>query len=71
VRVTKRNHLLLNKRERLVDLSRSLRKDNQKPEVFVSEKRLRSFAKYKVTDVPFPYTSSEDYERSLQIPVGG
>jgi U3 small nucleolar RNA-associated protein 14 len=64
-------HLLLNKRQREVEFTRSQRNDHQKPDIHISEKRLRSFAKYKVTEIPFPYITAEDYQRSLQFPVGG
>jgi len=38
--------------------------------VIVSEKRNKKFAKYLVEKVPYPFTSREQYERSLANPLG-
>ena len=36
----------------------------------VSKKRIKSAAPLKIGEVPYPFTSREQYERSLQVPVG-
>ncbi|PCH34293.1 Utp14-domain-containing protein [Wolfiporia cocos MD-104 SS10] len=46
------------------------RADYKKPHVIISEKRDKKAAKYLVKDLPFPYTSKAQYERSLETPIG-
>lgn len=38
--------------------------------MIISEKRDAKAAKYQVQDIPFPYTSRAQYERSLEAPLG-
>lgn len=38
--------------------------------MIISEKRDAKAAKYRVKDIPFPYTSRAQYERSLEAPLG-
>ena len=38
--------------------------------VHLSERRVKTASKYKITDIPHPFTSREEYERSLMMPVG-
>lgn len=52
------------------DVQRLQRKDFHKQTVILSERRSKAAAKYKVVDVPYPFTCREDYERSLQMPLG-
>jgi len=40
------------------------------PTAVVSTKRVKGQAKLKVAEVPYPFTSREQYERSLAVPVG-
>jgi U3 small nucleolar RNA-associated protein 14 len=40
------------------------------PLVVVSTKRVKGQARLKVAEVPYPFTSREQYERSLAVPVG-
>ena len=47
------------------------RKDTKIPNVMISERKIKTAAKYKITDVPHPFISREEYERSLLMPVGG
>eukprot|EP00752_Nemacystus_decipiens_P002427 g2286.t1 len=47
------------------------RKDDRLPKVVLSEKRQKRSAKYMVSEVPYPFTSREQYERSLRQPIGG
>jgi U3 small nucleolar RNA-associated protein 14 len=47
------------------------RADAKKPNVIISEKRISKLAdKYMIKTVPYPYTTREEYERSLQGGVG-
>eukprot|EP00981_Chlorochromonas_danica_P015793 scaffold14461_cov250-Ochromonas_danica.AAC.3 len=68
---------LLQKREKAIlkvqkenECKRMDRKDYKKQQVILSERRSKSAAKYKLAEVPYPFTSREEYERSLQMPVG-
>ncbi|CAN0431299.1 unnamed protein product, partial [Ectocarpus sp. 12 AP-2014] len=47
------------------------RKDDRLPKVVLNEKRQKRSAKYMVSEVPYPFTSREQYERSLRQPIGG
>ena len=38
--------------------------------VLISERRVKAAAKYKIADIPHPFTTREEYERSLQMPLG-
>jgi U3 small nucleolar RNA-associated protein 14 len=53
------------------ELKRKERKDAKKANVIISERRIKGFSKYKINEIPFPFTSREEYERSLQLPLGG
>jgi U3 small nucleolar RNA-associated protein 14 len=46
------------------------RKDAKMPNVMVSERRVKLASKYKVGEIPHPFTSREQYERAMQMPVG-
>ena len=46
------------------------REDYGKAHVIISEKRDKKAAKYTVKDLPYPYTSKAQHERSLQTPIG-
>jgi U3 small nucleolar RNA-associated protein 14 len=39
-------------------------------QVIISEKTIKKVKKYAVDAVPFPYKDREQYERSLQQPLG-
>lgn len=69
---------ILNKRDKLLnkaaeesDQKRSTRKDIKMFNVMLSERRVKTAAKYKVGSVPHPFTTREEYERSIQMPLGG
>lgn len=47
------------------------RKDFKMFNVMLSEERLKAASKFKIAKVPHPFTSREEYERSLQMPLGG
>ncbi|CEP03726.1 hypothetical protein PBRA_003333 [Plasmodiophora brassicae] len=65
-RAAKRAHELQRKKQTLLDR----RRDGSMSHVIINEKVDRKSAKYKVGSVPFPFTSREQYERSLQVPIG-
>lgn len=46
------------------------RDDYGKAHVIISEKRDKKAAKYMIKDLPYPYTSKAQHERSLQTPIG-
>ena len=46
------------------------RADYNKRHVIISEKRDKKAAKYQVQDLPFPYTSKAQFERSMDTPLG-
>lgn len=46
------------------------RKDFSRSNVIISEKKDKKASKFLVKDLPFPYTSIEQYEASLRTPVG-
>eukprot|EP01034_Spumella_vulgaris_P021398 gene21398-27428_t len=47
-----------------------VRKDNKILNVHINERRIKTASKYKIADLPHPFTSWEQYERSLQMPLG-
>jgi U3 small nucleolar RNA-associated protein 14 len=67
--VKKRQRLLKNLDEKKAEL-RAGRSDSTLANVILSEKRIKTTAKYKLADIPHPFTSREEYERSLQMPIG-
>jgi U3 small nucleolar RNA-associated protein 14 len=46
------------------------RADFKKSHVIISEKRDKKAAKYLVKDLPYPYTSKAQFERSMDTPLG-
>merc|ERR1712146_231332 len=46
------------------------RLDHNLPNVVISHKRQKGLAPYKLAQVPYPFTSIEQYERSLRRPIG-
>lgn len=67
--VKKRQRLLRNLDEKKAELKAG-RTDSTLANVIVSEKRVRTSAKYRLAEVPHPFTTREEYERSIQMPVG-
>ena len=67
--VKKRKRLLKNLEEKSAE-QRAGRNDGKLANVILSERRVKTSAKYKIADVPHPFTSREEYERSLQMPLG-
>ena len=46
------------------------RADAGKKHLIVSERKDKKAAKYLVRDLPYPYTSAAQYERSMERPLG-
>jgi U3 small nucleolar RNA-associated protein 14 len=46
------------------------RADDDKPTVIINEKRVKKLSKFKLAEVPYPFTSAEQYERSMAGAVG-
>ncbi|KAG8864103.1 hypothetical protein FRB96_006977 [Tulasnella sp. 330] len=46
------------------------RKDYGKKHVIISERKDVKAAKYQIKDLPFPYTSRAQYEKSMEVPLG-
>jgi U3 small nucleolar RNA-associated protein 14 len=47
------------------------RKDAHLANVIISQKRIKSNAGYLATQLPFPFKTRAEYERSIRMPVGG
>lgn len=47
------------------------RADHKMSSVMISNRRVKTASKYKISEIPHPFTSIEEYERSLQMPLGG
>ena len=56
--------------KRVAGVDPTTRADYGKAHVIISEKRDKKAAKYTVKDLPFPYTSRAQFERSLDTPLG-
>ncbi|EEB09239.1 U3 snoRNP protein Utp14 [Schizosaccharomyces japonicus yFS275] len=56
--------------KKVAGLDPSKRKDAKLKNVIINEKRNKHNAKLTVSHVPFPFESREQYERSLQVPMG-
>ncbi len=46
------------------------RLDKRMPNVMLSERKVKSASKFMVAEVPHPFETREQYERSLQMPLG-
>ncbi|TDL26360.1 Utp14-domain-containing protein [Rickenella mellea] len=46
------------------------RADAGKAHIIISEKRDKKAAKYVIRDLPYPYTSKAQFERSMETPIG-
>ena len=46
------------------------RKDTKMSNVILSDRRIKTSAKFKIADIPHPFTSREEYEKSLIMPIG-
>jgi U3 small nucleolar RNA-associated protein 14 len=62
---------LLQKVEDETNEKKKGRKDTKIPNVMISDRRVKTAAKYKISEIPHPFTCREEYERSMQMPLGG
>jgi U3 small nucleolar RNA-associated protein 14 len=62
---------LMKKVEQESEEKRAERRDTKTPNVILSDRRVKTAAKYKIEEIPHPYTSREEYERAMQMPLGG
>jgi U3 small nucleolar RNA-associated protein 14 len=56
--------------KRVAGVDPKSRADYGKAHVIISEKRDKKAAKYLVKDLPYPYTSQAQFERSMETPLG-
>ncbi|KZT73253.1 Utp14-domain-containing protein [Daedalea quercina L-15889] len=56
--------------KKVAGIDPTTRADYGKAHVIISEKRDKKAAKYLVKDLPFPYTSKAQFERSIDAPIG-
>lgn len=68
--LAKRKRILQHAEEHAAEL-RAGRRDAALANVVISDRRIKTSAKFKIAEVPHPFTSREEYERSLQMPLGG
>lgn len=70
-KVVKKRQILLKDMEDQTSRLRAGRTDSRLANVILSERRIKTASKFKISDIPHPFTSREEYERSLQMPLGG
>ena len=68
--VRKRDRLLTRLQSEAAE-QQAQRADAKKMNVLISQRRVKTAAKFKVAAVPHPFGSREEYERTLQMPLGG
>ncbi|KAF4603269.1 hypothetical protein EYR38_003682 [Pleurotus pulmonarius] len=56
--------------KKIAGIDPTTRADHGKAHVIISEKRDKKAAKYLVRDLPYPYTSKAQFERSMETPLG-
>jgi Utp14 protein len=56
--------------KKVAGIDPKLRADHGKAHVIISEKKDKKAAKYLTKDLPYPYTSKAQFEKSMEIPVG-
>jgi hypothetical protein len=56
--------------KKIAGITPQSRADFGKAHVIISEKRDKKAAKFLVQDLPYPYTSKAQFERSLENPLG-
>jgi len=61
-----RPHLI----KKIAGINPQSRADSGKAHVIISEKRDKKAAKYLTKDLPYPYTSKAQFDRSLETPIG-
>ena len=56
--------------KRVAGVDPATRADHGKPRVIISEKKDKKAAKYLTQDLPYPYTSKAQFEKSMEVPIG-
>ncbi|KAF7971020.1 hypothetical protein HWV62_22209 [Athelia sp. TMB] len=56
--------------KKIAGVDPTTRADYGKKHIIISEKRDKKAAKYLVKDLPYPYTSKAQFERSIETPLG-
>ncbi|KAF2737084.1 Utp14-domain-containing protein [Polyplosphaeria fusca] len=56
--------------QKIAGIDPSKRKDSKLDKVIINEKRVKKNAKFLATQLPFPFETREQYERSLRVPTG-
>ncbi|KAJ7914854.1 Utp14-domain-containing protein [Mycena leptocephala] len=56
--------------KKIPGIAPSDRADHNKANIIISEKRDKKLAKYQVKDLPYPFTSRAQFERSMEAPLG-
>ena len=56
--------------KKVAGIDPTTRADYGKGHVIISEKRDKKAAKYLVKDLPYPYTSKAQFERTMEMPLG-
>lgn len=56
--------------QKIAGIDPKTRADYGKANVIVSEKKDKKAAKYMVKNLPYPYTSKAQFERSMETPLG-
>ncbi|KIJ35494.1 hypothetical protein M422DRAFT_262278, partial [Sphaerobolus stellatus SS14] len=69
-RGVKRNPTAKKVIKKVAGIDPTARADHGKPHVIISEKKDKKAAKYLVKDLPYPYTSKAQFERSMEVPIG-
>jgi U3 small nucleolar RNA-associated protein 14 len=62
--------LLIKQMTKEADLKKKGRQDNKMMNVMISDRRIKTASKFKISEVPHPYNSIEEYEMSLLQPIG-
>ena len=68
---------ILKKRDRLMkaaeddaELKRKNRADAKMSNIVLSDRRIKTSSKFKIAEIPHPFTSQAEYEKSLTMPIG-
>jgi len=56
--------------KKIAGIDPTTRADYNKKHIIISEKRDKKAAKYLVKDLPYPYTSKAQFERTMEHPLG-
>lgn len=56
--------------KKVAGINPTTRADHGKAHVIISEKRDKKAAKYLVKDLPYPFTSKAQFDRTMETPLG-